>query len=125
MAEGLKFQKFGDIEASAVSDGVLHASYDPFRNIEREEAIRLVDRPDKGVGSVPIQVNAFVAKVGGKTIMIDTGTSNTMGPTLGHVGANLRAGGIDPAKVTHVLLTHIHPDHSNGLVDDKNQPVFP
>jgi len=124
MAEGLKFQKFGDIEAAAVSDGVLHASYDPFRGIERAEAIKLVGRPDTGVGSVPIQVSAFVVKVGGKIIMIDTGTSNTMGPTLGHVAANLRAGGIDPAKVTHVLLTHIHPDHSNGLVDDNNLPVF-
>jgi glyoxylase-like metal-dependent hydrolase (beta-lactamase superfamily II) len=125
MADGLKFSEFGGIEAAAVSDGVLHATYDPFRNISRAEAVKLVGRPDNGVGSVPIQVNAFVAKVDGKTIMIDTGTSSTMGPTLGHVSANLRAGGVDPKTVTHVLLTHIHPDHSNGLVDENNQPVFP
>jgi len=125
MSAGLQFSKFGGIEAAAVSDGVLHATYDPFRGITRAEAIKLVGRPDTGVGSVPIQVNAFVAKVGGRIIMIDTGTSDTMGPTLGHVAANLRAGGVDPATVTHVLLTHIHPDHSNGLVDGDNQPMFP
>ncbi|MCX7310398.1 MAG: MBL fold metallo-hydrolase, partial [Alphaproteobacteria bacterium] len=86
---------------------------------------RLVGRPDKGVGSVRIQVNAFIAKFGDKLILIDAGCGNTMGPTLGHLAANLRAGGVDPSKVTHVLLTHIHPDHSNGLVDANNQPAFP
>jgi len=125
MAEGFTFRKFGDIEAAAVSDGVLHATYDPFRGISRAEAVKLVGRPDTGVGSVPIQVNAFIAKLGNKLILIDTGSGNTMGPTLGHVAANLRTGGIDPAKVTHVLLTHIHPDHSNGLADEHGQPVFP
>jgi glyoxylase-like metal-dependent hydrolase (beta-lactamase superfamily II) len=125
MAEGFTFRKFGNIEAAAVSDGVLHASYDPFRGLDRAECVKLVGRPDKGVGSVPIQVNAFIAKFDDKLILIDAGSGNTMGPTLGHLAANLRAGGIDPAKVTHVLLTHIHPDHSNGLVDEHNAPLFP
>jgi len=121
----IAFSKFGTMEAAAVSDGVLHASYDPFRNIERAEAIRLVGREDKGAGSVPIQVSAFLVRFDGKLILVDAGTGNTMGPTLGLLADNLRAGGIDPAKVTHVLLTHIHPDHANGLVDDKDQPIYP
>src|SRR3954447_17291234 len=121
----IHFKKFGDIEAAAVSDGVLHASYDPFRNVDREECVQLVGRPDKGPGSVPIQVSAFMVKLGNKRILIDAGTSNTMGPTLGHMPANLRAAGIDPASITHVLLTHLHPDHANGLVDENDKPVYP
>lgn len=121
----IAFSKFGAIEAAAVSDGVLHASYDPFRNIERAEAVRLVGREDKGAGSVPIQVSAFLVRFGGNLILVDAGSGNTMGPTLGLLADNLRAGGIDPAKVTHVLLTHIHPDHANGLVDDKDQAIYP
>jgi glyoxylase-like metal-dependent hydrolase (beta-lactamase superfamily II) len=124
-ATPLVFSKFGDIEAAAVSDGVLHASYDPFRNIERADAVKLVGRPDTGAGSVPIQVSAFLVKLGDKRILVDAGSGNTMGPTLGHLAENLRAGGVEPTSVTHVLLTHIHPDHSNGLVDAQNQPVFP
>jgi glyoxylase-like metal-dependent hydrolase (beta-lactamase superfamily II) len=120
----IRFSKFGEIEAAAVSDGILHASYDPFRNIERAEAVRLVGREDKGAGSVPIQVSAFIVKFRGKTILVDAGSGNTMGPTLGLLADNLRAGGIDPKSVTHVLLTHIHPDHANGLVDDKDQPIY-
>jgi glyoxylase-like metal-dependent hydrolase (beta-lactamase superfamily II) len=121
----ITFSKFGDIEAAAVSDGVLHASYDPFRNVDRAEAVRLVGREDKGAGSLPIQVSAFIVRFSGKLILVDAGSGNTMGPTLGKLTDNLRAGGIDPATVTHVLLTHIHPDHANGLVDENDRAIYP
>jgi glyoxylase-like metal-dependent hydrolase (beta-lactamase superfamily II) len=28
-------------------------------------------------------------------------------------------------SITHILLTHIHPDHSNGLIDDAGSKWFP
>ena len=40
-----------------------------------------------------------------------------MQPTLGKLPDNLRAIGVDPATIDIVLLTHLHPDHSLGLVD--------
>jgi len=125
MGSALSFRRFGAIEAAAVSDGVLNATYDPFRGLPREDCIRLVGRPDTGPGSVSIPVSAFVVRLGDKLMLVDAGTGTSFGPTLGHLPENLRAGGIDPSAVTHVLLTHIHPDHSNGLVDADNNPVFP
>jgi glyoxylase-like metal-dependent hydrolase (beta-lactamase superfamily II) len=118
-------RKIGRFSAIAVSDGILHASYDPFRRIEREDSIRLAGRPDTGDGSVPIEVNAFVIDIDGKRALVDAGSGNTMGPTLGHLPDNLRTAGIDPATIDYVLLTHIHPDHANGLVDAGNGVVFP
>ena len=38
-----------------------------------------------------------------------------MGPTLGKMFKHFGDAGIDIASIDTILLTHIHPDHSNGL----------
>jgi glyoxylase-like metal-dependent hydrolase (beta-lactamase superfamily II) len=38
---------------------------------------------------------------------------------------NLEAAGVAPAQIDTVLLTHMHPDHSNGLSDASGRPLFP
>ncbi len=47
------------------------------------------------------------------------------GPTTGRLLANLRAAGIDPAQITHVVLTHAHCDHCWALVDSRGNRNFP
>jgi glyoxylase-like metal-dependent hydrolase (beta-lactamase superfamily II) len=76
-------------------------------------------------GPVPLAVNAFLLRLNGKHALIDAGTSSTMGPTLGKLPENLRAVGVAPEVIDFVLLTHIHPDHSNGLVDDAGEANYP
>src|SRR4029453_14596258 len=56
--------------------------------------------------------------------VIDAGAGNSMGPTLGKLPESLRAFGVAPEEIAAVFLTHIHPDHSNGLVDDAGPAVF-
>ena len=45
--------------------------------------------------------------------------------TNGKMIANMAAAGIDPARVTHVIQSHFHGDHINGLLNPANGAAFP
>jgi glyoxylase-like metal-dependent hydrolase (beta-lactamase superfamily II) len=70
-------------------------------------------------------VNAFLVHSGGKLALVDTGCGGAMGTTAGKLPANLAAAGVRPEEVDAVLLTHMHPDHSNGLADAGGRALFP
>jgi glyoxylase-like metal-dependent hydrolase (beta-lactamase superfamily II) len=115
--------RVGDLEIKGFSDGILRTSLDNLIGMERQQAEQLVGPTDGGWLFIP--VNNFLIQRDGHTILIDAGAGNTMQPTLGRLPANLRAAGIDPSAISHVVLTHIHSDHANGLVDDAGQPHYP
>jgi glyoxylase-like metal-dependent hydrolase (beta-lactamase superfamily II) len=115
-------KKVGDIEVTALSDGVLATSIDVVLGMERAEVRRLAGTAD-GDG-VHIAVNAFLLKLQGRWALIDAGAGTSMGPTLGKLPEHLRAFGVAPEEIAALFLTHIHPDHSNGLVDDAGRAVF-
>ena len=70
-------------------------------------------------------MNAFLVQIAGQRMLVDTGCGVSMGPTLGMLTENLRSMGIEPEDVDTVLMTHLHPDHVNGLIDEHGQAVFP
>jgi len=110
-------------DVKSFSDGILKTSLDFVLGMERAQSEELVGRTADG--SLFIPVNSFLFKRGAATVLIDVGAGNTMQPTLGKLPSNLKAAGIDPSDVTHIILTHIHPDHANGLVDDEGEAVYP
>jgi glyoxylase-like metal-dependent hydrolase (beta-lactamase superfamily II) len=115
--------KIGDLEIKGYSDGILRTSLDLVLDMPRPQSEALVGGTDNG--SLFIPVNNFAFQRDGKTILIDAGAGNTMQPTLGKLPATLRAGGIEPASVDIIVITHLHPDHANGLVDDSGEAIYP
>jgi len=113
----------GDIELKGFSDGMLKTSLELVLGMERARSEELVG--GTADGSLLIPVNNFLLRRNGATVLIDAGAGNTMQPTLGKLPASLKAAGIDPVDVTHIVLTHIHPDHANGLVNDAGEAVYP
>jgi glyoxylase-like metal-dependent hydrolase (beta-lactamase superfamily II) len=119
----LPHMRIGTLDVQGLSDGILKTSIDKIIGMEQPEAEALVGGTD--AGSLFIPVNNFVVRREDKIILIDAGAGNTMQPTLGKLPANLRAAGIEPSAVTHIIMTHLHPDHANGLVDDAGKPHYP
>lgn len=110
----------GSIEVTALSDGPFPATLDSFIDFPRTEAERLVG----GAQPLFLPVNCYLLKLGVKWALVDTGCGPTMGPELGQMPNNLRALGIAPEMIDHVLLTHIHPDHALGLLDASGRAAF-
>ncbi|MBP0447587.1 MBL fold metallo-hydrolase [Roseomonas sp. SSH11] len=59
------------------------------------------------------------------TVLFDAGTGGQLAPTAGQAASNLRAAGIDPARIDIVALTHVHGDHITGLTTAEGQKSFP
>ncbi len=69
--------------------------------------------------------NHLVIEIGGNTVLIDVGSGNRFQNTAGRLISNLEAAGIDGGDITHVVITHAHPDHIWGIRDDFDEPIFP
>lgn len=70
---------------------------------------------DRTVGFMqPTFVSAGEAR-----LLFDTGMM------AGGLLAAMQDAGLSPEDVTHVVLTHMHPDHIGGLTDDAGAPTFP
>ena len=116
-------RKVGDIEVTAVSDGLLQTSLDVLVGLDRADVERLAgcawDEP------IHLPVNAFLVRQGDSLALVDTGAGATRGASLGQLAGNLQELGAAPERISHILLTHFHSDHSNGLVDAAGHAVFP
>ena len=112
----------GDFTVTAVSDGVLYTTHDVVLGVDKEDSARLTGVP---YGQpLPLDVNSFLIRHRGKLILSDAGR-DTHAADARQAAANLRAIGADPAAIDIIMLTHLHSDHSLGLVDQAGRAVFP
>ncbi len=121
--------KHGEMQVSIVSDGYL--AFGDGRKFmigpTKEEMGQQLEANFLNPENMILEENITVVNTGSKLVIIDTGmgASKLLGDTTGRLPQNLRAAGIDPAKIDAVILSHCHPDHAGGLVDANGKSVFP
>ncbi len=69
--------------------------------------------------------NHVVIDTGDARVLVDTGSGDRFLPTTGRLMTNLATAGIDPASITHVVITHAHPDHIWGIRDGFDEAILP
>lgn len=113
----------GDMMVTAVNDGTFQATFDMIAGIDQEDCIRIETAAFRPVPP-KMTMNAFLLRTGDHVALVDAGCGTRSGPTLGMVCRNLAAIGIVPADIDTILITHMHPDHINGLIDEAGEAVF-
>lgn len=110
--------RVGDALVTALGDGHLMLNHQALPNASEEEVAQALRASFLPADAYAAPVNAYLVETGDRTILIDSGGSPQMAPTLGNLDDNLAAAGVSPQDVDTILLTHMHPDHVGHLVQD-------
>jgi glyoxylase-like metal-dependent hydrolase (beta-lactamase superfamily II) len=126
--KGFHSFKVGDIKVTTLYDGVNVKPHDAgfIKNASVDDTKAALKAAGLADDAVRIPFTITVVEMGGKTIMFDSGTGAQLAPTAGLLAANMKAAGIDPAKIDTILITHFHPDHIFGLMaKETNAQTYP
>ena len=130
-APGFYRYKVGTYECTSINDGARSFPLpDTFvTNVQKDEALAAAEAAYMPKGMVTVPFNPQLINTGSKLVLIDSGNGvANFEPTKGAVGRtlqNLAAAGVDPKSIDIVLMSHLHPDHTNGIRAADGSMAFP
>ncbi|MCR6721722.1 MAG: MBL fold metallo-hydrolase [Chitinophagaceae bacterium] len=72
---------------------------------------------ERTAGSLLVEIQPFVVVTSRDVLLLDTGLGFEVDGELQLI-QNLRKAGIDPNRITKVLMSHLHKDHAGGIAYD-------
>jgi glyoxylase-like metal-dependent hydrolase (beta-lactamase superfamily II) len=123
--------KIGDIECTSINDGARTFPMPDgwVSNVSKEEALAAAEAAYMPKGMVTVPFNPQLINTGGKLVLIDCGFGpgalESSNGAIGRTVSNLAAAGIDAKSIDVVLMSHLHPDHTNGIRAADNSMTFP
>jgi glyoxylase-like metal-dependent hydrolase (beta-lactamase superfamily II) len=126
-APALYRAKLGDFEITQIADGArTFPMPDTFvKNVSKDQALAAAEAAYMPKGQVPVPFNPIIINTGSKLVLIDTGYGPGITPSVGLLPTNMAAAGIDPKTIDLVILSHLHPDHINGVKTADGALAFP
>jgi len=115
----------GQFECVSISDGTF--DYDPghlFLGKSREEISHIMLEHDMPSDIITSPYTFLFVNTGKNKLLVDMGAGK-LGPNTGKMMDNLKAAGIQPEEIDTVIITHAHPDHIGGTLDENGAPNYP
>jgi len=130
-APGFYRYKVGAIECTSLNDGARSFPLPDkwVTNVSKDQAIAAAEAAYMPKGMVTVPFNPQLINTGSKLILLDSGNGmSALEATKGQAGRmmqNLAAAGVDPKNIDIVIMSHLHPDHTNGIRAADNSMAFP
>lgn len=116
----------GDMKVTILSDGFISQPVSAVGvNADPAEVVAFLEAHRQSVETVYSHTNHVLVETGEARVLVDVGSGSRFLNSTGRLMRNLEAAGIDPGTITHVVITHAHPDHIWGIRDDFDEPIFP
>lgn len=128
----------GKFECFAISDGSFNyplASF--FANAPGDELEKTLHQHNLPIDHISTPYTCLFVDTGQHKVLIDTGAGNLSEsaakffPSVDHTTTvtgqllqNMRAVGIEPGDIDVVVITHAHPDHVGGTLDEEGKLIF-
>lgn len=116
----------GQAKLTVISDGSLQLPVNGLGvNADPAEVQAFLTRHFLSPETNYAHTNHLLVELGEAKVLIDVGSGNRFLDTAGRLMANLENAGIDAGSITHVVITHAHPDHIWGVRDDFDEAILP
>ena len=116
----------GAIQLQTVSDGNLVLPGDfILGGMPQDELAALMSRYNLPTDRLEPPCNLTLLRDGTRTVLFDVGSGSDFMPSAGKLIEGLDALGLSPDDITDLVITHGHPDHLWGLLDDFDEPFLP
>jgi len=115
----------GQFQCLSVSDGSY--DYDPihlFTGMDVDQVHDLLRSHRFPIDKITSPYTFLYVDTGFNRVLVDMGAGK-LGPNTGKLISNLNKAGISHSDIDSVIITHAHPDHVGGTLDEDGNPNFP
>jgi glyoxylase-like metal-dependent hydrolase (beta-lactamase superfamily II) len=117
--------KIGRFNCISVSDGTF--DYNPmhlFPDLTENQVTEILSIHNVNTNKIVSPYTFLFVDTGKQKVLCDMGAGK-LGPDTGKLIRNLKLAGVKPEDIDTVFITHAHPDHIGGTLNDEGIPNYP